>query len=64
MKYEWFKYLLSSLALTTVLELIAVITHQYTISDFVLTHVSLKWRFVFCAWLLFHFIIEYWGVYK
>ena len=65
MKYEWFKWLLlSSLALTTLLELLAVAFHQYTISDFVLTHSNVKWRFLFCAWLFFHFIIEYWGVYK
>jgi len=59
-KLAWFKHLLlAAFFLTVVLEVIAIATHQYTLSDFVLTNVRLKWRFVFCAWLLFHLVFEY-----
>jgi hypothetical protein len=65
MKHDWFKYLLlSSLALTFTLEIVAIVTRQYTISDFILTHSTVKWRFVFCMWLIWHLVVEYWGVYK
>ena len=45
--------------MTVVLELYGIFQHDYTISDFILEHVRMRWRVAIAAWLVFHFIFEY-----
>jgi hypothetical protein len=60
MKHTWFQWLLvSSFLVTVVLELYGIFQHDYTISDFILEHVRMRWRVALAAWLVFHFIFEY-----
>lgn len=64
MKHLWFRHILVAFFLITVaLEMYGVLAHDYTISDFVLENVKMKWRVAALAWLVFHFLFEY-PIYK
>ena len=60
MKHTWFQYTITFFFLVTVaLELWAIFMHDYTISDFILENVKMKWRVGLVAVLIYHFIFEY-----
>jgi hypothetical protein len=52
-----------SFLVTAALELYAVLTHNYTISEFLLSNVQMRYRvaivFAICSFLIYHFLIEY-----
>jgi len=60
MKSPGFEYLIIGVFLfLLVLELAAVISHQFTISDFIFQNVRLKYRIAILAFLVYHFVFEY-----
>lgn len=60
MKHLGFYYVLVFFfVVTVILELYGVFFHDYTISDFIITNVKMKWRVAILAFLCYHFLIEY-----
>lgn len=60
MKHEWFStVLVTFFVITVALEMYGVLAHDYTLSDFILTNIKMKWRVAILAWLVYHFIFEY-----
>jgi len=58
------KYTLITLFLVTAtIEMFCVLTHQYTISDFLINGVPMRFRvsvvFAICSFLVYHFLIEH-----
>jgi hypothetical protein len=60
MKHATFGRVLTAFFLITVaLELYGVLAHDYTLSDFILCNLKMKWRIGILAFLVYHFIFEY-----
>lgn len=61
MKYDvWFRNLLvGTFFFLMALEVYAIQFHQYTLSDFFLENIRMRYRVAICAWLVYHFLFEY-----
>jgi hypothetical protein len=60
MKHIWFYYcLIFFFTVTVFLEIYGVLLHDYTLSDFIITNIKIKYRIAILAFLCYHFLVEY-----
>jgi hypothetical protein len=59
-RHDLFRHILvASFLITLTLEWVAVWTHNYTLTDWILENISMKWRVVILAWMVYHFLFAY-----